>query len=203
MSDAAVNLLIGAALVAFGWVLNEGTQSYRTRKSTTTEREGVRAALELEYEHNRAALMDLWHRVTSDPMPGGTYDEQSLEKRYRLTSGTLPSWSHLMWESNAAKLTRVLSRDEFKLMLDLHASLDAFTIQVGAIREAFEAEAVKIYTRRGIPRLGGMLSSEDPNVRARVEDFDTLLSDTFLSWAKCDEVHTKFRGQEVAIKLDN
>jgi hypothetical protein len=202
MSDAAVNGLFLLAGVLLGFALNEGAWWLRHRLLETTERKSIRAALELEYEHNRAAMMGLWQRVTSDPMPVGTHEEQSLDKRYRLASATLPSWSHLMWQSNAAKLTRVLRDDEFNLLLDLHASLDTFTLQVGDIRQRFEDESVKILLKSGSPQLAIMVASEDPNERARVEDFRTVLTDTFPAWSKCDEIHTKFYGREVAIKLD-
>jgi hypothetical protein len=159
MSDAQVNLLIGVVL---GIVLSEGVWWFRHWVLDEREKKSVSKALELEYEHNRVALMDLWQRVTSDPMPVGTHDEQDLDKRYRLASATLPSWSHLMWQSNAAKLTRVLSDDEFNLLLDLHASLDTFTLQVGDIRQRFEDESVKILLKSGSPQLGIMVASYQP-----------------------------------------
>jgi hypothetical protein len=125
MSDTAVTSLFLVVCVLLGVTLNEGASWYRRRLLEGGERRSIRAAL--EYERNRAVLCGWWDALYDVPAAGSAED-QHFENRRRLATAPLPSWSSLMWQSNAAKLTRIFQGEEFKALLDRYASLDMFTI---------------------------------------------------------------------------
>jgi hypothetical protein len=185
MSDVLVTglfLLIGVLL---GVGLNEGAWWYRRRWLEGQERRSIRAALELEYEYNRAALCDWWDSLY-ELTATGSAEDQEFENRRRLATAPLPSWSALMWQSNAAKLTRILTEDEFKLLVDRYASLDTFTVQHAALHSEF-AEARQ-------------QNKEDPLSWGGAKA--TFVMHTRAAWETCREIHETFAGREVALTLD-
>jgi len=91
-----------------------------------------------------------------------------------------------MWQSNAAKLTRILTEDEFKLLVDRYASLDTFTVQHAALHSEF-AEARQ-------------QNKEDPLSWGGAKA--TFVMHTRAAWETCREIHETFAGREVALTLD-
>jgi hypothetical protein len=185
MSDAAVTGLFLVVGVLLGVTLNEGASWYRRQLLERGERRSIRAALELEYEHNRAALCGWWDALYDVPAAGSAED-QDFENRRRLATAPLPSWSSLMWQSNAAKLTRILQDEEFKALLDRYASLDMFTLQHAAIRSEF-AEARQ-------------RNSDNPLSWGGAKA--TFLAHTSAAWEQCREIQQTFCARETALTLD-
>jgi hypothetical protein len=186
MSDALVTglfLLIGVLL---GVGLNEGAWWYQRRLLERRERRSIRAALELEHEYNRAALCGWWRSLVELPVTGAAED-QAFENRRRLATAPLPSWSTLMWRSNAAQLMRILTDDEFKLLVDRYANLDTFTVQHAALHSEF-ADARQ-------------QNREDPLSRGGAKA--TFVAHPNAAWETCQEIHETFSGREVALTLDH
>ena len=186
MSDAAVMGLFLVVGVLLGIALNEGAWWYRRRLLEGHERRSIRAALELEYEYNRAALCGWWRSLYELPATGAAED-QEFENRRRLATAPPPNWSSLMWPSNAAKLTRILTDDEFTLLLDRYASLEMFTTQHAAMRREFEEARQR--------------NREDPLSWGGAKA--TFVTHTNASWETCREIHETFDDREVALTLDN
>ncbi len=126
-----VGIIVGVVL---SWVINWAT----SRRKEAQQKQDIRRVLRWENEYNLKTLDDFWRKVTREPVPEGSSEEIAFEQRLRLATVFLPTWGHLMWQSESPRLSSVLSQEEFAESYRLHSNLDTFAARRAALQQAFD-----------------------------------------------------------------
>jgi len=124
--DTVVGATVGFIVGLLSWLFQQQVERRQ-------QKHNVLKLLHLENEQNLKILEKFWQQVWDLP----SKDFRDIERYHRLAYNDLPSWEHLMWESQASLLS-FLDEKLVTQNYELNHNLDAFLILRQKIRDAFE-----------------------------------------------------------------
>lgn len=138
MDEALLVAFIGVGGIIVGVILSSVITLIAGRWKEARQKRNIRRVLRWENEYNLTTLKDFWWKVTREPAPEGSSEEVAFEQRLRLATFFLPTWGHMIWQSESPRLSSVLTQEEFAGAYRLHNNLDIFAARRAALQQALD-----------------------------------------------------------------